>query len=423
MRSKWFLGAALGAGLLMAHGQTCGAAALGTGFTYQGQLKQSGSPVNGTVDLDFTLWNDPAATDPGNQIGSVQSIAAVSVSSGLFTVQLNGGGEFGASAFNGEQRWLQISVNGTPLSPRQELTAAPNALFALNTATATTASNATNATQLNGQPASFYQNATNTGSGTLADARLSGNVALLGGAQTFTGIKTFSIKPSFAAAGTPFLVSNSTLVTNLNADLVDGLDSTVFAQLAAAQTWAGANTFSNAANSFAGSGAGLTGLNASNLSTGTLLNTRLPAGGAWSLSSNLSVDSGTLAIDQANNRVGIGTASPTAKLEIGGVAGTDGIKFPDGSLQVKAANILRQTTGLFDLAPLGAGASTTFGASVSGAALGSVVAVSPTSDMGAGIILGPAWVSSAGNIIFRVQNVSNVTVDPAATQFTIAVLP
>lgn len=185
MRSKWFLGAALGAGLLLAHSQTCGAAALGTGFTYQGQLKQSGSPVNGTVNLDFSLWNDPTATNPGNQVGSLQSIAAVSVSSGLFTVQLNGGGEFGASAFTGEQRWLQISVNGTPLSPRQELTAAPNALFALNTATATTASNATNATQLNGHPASFYQNATNIGSGTLADARLSGNIPRLNAANTF----------------------------------------------------------------------------------------------------------------------------------------------------------------------------------------------------------------------------------------------
>ncbi len=185
MRSKWFVGAALGAGLLMAHGQTCGAAALGTGFTYQGQLKQSGSPVNGTVDLDFTLWNDPAATDPGNQVGAAQSLTGVAVTSGLFTVQLNAGGEFGASAFTGEQRWLQISVNGTPLSPRQELTAAPNALFALNTATATTASHAANATQLNGQPASFYLNATNLGSGTLADARLSGNIPRLNAANTF----------------------------------------------------------------------------------------------------------------------------------------------------------------------------------------------------------------------------------------------
>jgi hypothetical protein len=35
--------------------------------------------------------------------------------------------------------------------------------------------------------------------------------------------------------------------------------------------------------------------------------------------------------------VGIGTTWPTAKLEIGGLAGTDGIKFPDGTLQKTAA--------------------------------------------------------------------------------------
>jgi hypothetical protein len=390
---------------------------LGTAITYQGQLKQSGVPYGGTADLIFTLY--PAASGGAVVAGPV-TLTNVSVVNGLFTVQL----DFGSAAYAGDARWLEIQVT-TPsgnasyvtLSPRQALTATPYALFALDAAAAT------NATQLNGQPASFYQDASNINSGTLANAQLSTNVALLSGSQTFTGIKSFSTKPSFTAAGTPFLVANSTLVTNLNADLLDGLDSTVFAQLSAAQIWAGANTFSNAANAFTGNGAGLTGLNASNLSTGTLLAARLPSGGAWSLSGNLSLDSGTLAIDPVNNRVGIGAASPTAKLEIGGVAGTDGIKFPDGSLQVKAANILRRTTGTFDLAPLGAGASTTFGATVSGAALGSVVLVSPTSDMGAGIILGPAWVSSAGNITFRVQNVSNGTADPAATQFTIAVFP
>ena len=35
--------------------------------------------------------------------------------------------------------------------------------------------------------------------------------------------------------------------------------------------------------------------------------------------------------------VGIGTTNPTAKLHIGGTAGTDGIKFPDGTLQTTAA--------------------------------------------------------------------------------------
>lgn len=45
---------------------------------------------------------------------------AVPVSNGLFTVLLNGNGEFGANAFNGSARWLQIQVcndRDVPRSP------------------------------------------------------------------------------------------------------------------------------------------------------------------------------------------------------------------------------------------------------------------------------------------------------------------
>jgi hypothetical protein len=66
--------------------------------------------------------------------------------------------------------------------------------------------------------------ASNVSTGTLADARLSGNVPLLNGTQTFNGV----------------------------------------------------NTFSSASNSFTGSGANLTALNGSNISTGTLAAARLP---------------------------------------------------------------------------------------------------------------------------------------------------
>jgi hypothetical protein len=101
---------------------------VGSAITYQGQLEQSGSPVNGSVNLIFTLFDAVVA---GNQVGAAQAINGVAVSEGLFTVTLNAAAEFGAGAFNGSARWLEIRVNGVTLSPRQPLTAAPYAEFAL----------------------------------------------------------------------------------------------------------------------------------------------------------------------------------------------------------------------------------------------------------------------------------------------------
>ena len=49
-----------------------------------------------------------------------------------------------------------------------------------------------NADQLDGQHGAFYQNATNLTSGTLADARLSANVALLNANQVFSGSNSFA---------------------------------------------------------------------------------------------------------------------------------------------------------------------------------------------------------------------------------------
>src|SRR2546425_1169877 len=82
---------------------------LGTGFTYQGQLKQNGGPLNGTKTLRFSLWDAPS-TSPGaggNQLGNRQPLTDVPVSNGTYTVTLNAGGEFGATAFNGDNRFLQ----------------------------------------------------------------------------------------------------------------------------------------------------------------------------------------------------------------------------------------------------------------------------------------------------------------------------
>jgi hypothetical protein len=109
-------------------------AAVGTAFTYQGRLTDASGPVNhDNCDFRFGLYS---AASGGTPLGT-DTVNDVEVRDGYFSVVLNDRGEFGASAFNGEARWLGISVNCgsrnyTDLSPRQLLTSTPYALFSLN---------------------------------------------------------------------------------------------------------------------------------------------------------------------------------------------------------------------------------------------------------------------------------------------------
>ncbi|MCK4658060.1 MAG: hypothetical protein KAV82_00930 [Phycisphaerae bacterium] len=107
---------------------------MGTAFTYQGQLKEDGVTVNDTADLEFTLWDSPVE---GDRVGPAIVLLGVEVVNGLFTVEL----DFGTGIFAGEARWLEIAVRvpacssepcvlPTMLSPRQELTPAPYAVYA-----------------------------------------------------------------------------------------------------------------------------------------------------------------------------------------------------------------------------------------------------------------------------------------------------
>jgi lysophospholipase L1-like esterase len=110
-------------------------------FTYQGRLASAGSPANGSYDLTFELFDAPTG---GNQINLAITNSNQAVSNGLFSVAL----DFGTSAFSGSDRWLQIAVrtNGgaeafVQLNPRQLVTPAPYALYALGADVARTASN------------------------------------------------------------------------------------------------------------------------------------------------------------------------------------------------------------------------------------------------------------------------------------------
>jgi hypothetical protein len=86
---------------------------------------EGGQSANGIFRFYFELFDAPLG---GTFLGAVE-LEEVEVTDGLFMVEL----DFGAGKFNGQARWLQISVQGTNgltlLRPRQSLFPAPYALF------------------------------------------------------------------------------------------------------------------------------------------------------------------------------------------------------------------------------------------------------------------------------------------------------
>lgn len=101
-------------------------AAQETAITYQGQLRESGEPFNGTANLQFQLYDALVA---GSQVGTTVVLTEWPVEDGLFQVEL----DFGAGTFDGSQRFLEVWVDGAPLDPRQKVTAMPFALLAAGT--------------------------------------------------------------------------------------------------------------------------------------------------------------------------------------------------------------------------------------------------------------------------------------------------
>ncbi len=103
---------------------------ISTAFTYQGSLRSGSSPASGPHDFQFIIYN---AASGGSQVGATLTRDDISISGGIFTVEL----DFGATAFDGQARWLEVGVRPgsssgdySILSPRHPLTAVPYALYA-----------------------------------------------------------------------------------------------------------------------------------------------------------------------------------------------------------------------------------------------------------------------------------------------------
>ena len=141
-------------GLLFACGQISFVWAQTSAFTYQGRFTDGGTAANGTYEMQFKLFDGAS-----NQVGSTITNAAIVVSDGVFTVQL----DYGNAAFSGADRFLEIGVRPagsgnsfTVLAPRQQLTSAVYAIRAGSATAADSATTATNSTQLGGVAANQY---------------------------------------------------------------------------------------------------------------------------------------------------------------------------------------------------------------------------------------------------------------------------
>ncbi len=119
-------------GVLVCAAQSANAEPMGTAFTYQGQLYDASYPANGNYDFAFKLYD---ANNDGNKVGTDVNVADVNVIDGYFTVKL----DFGSGVFDGNAHWLEIGIRQgvfndpcgyTSLSPRQEVTPTPYALYA-----------------------------------------------------------------------------------------------------------------------------------------------------------------------------------------------------------------------------------------------------------------------------------------------------
>ncbi len=97
--------------------------AMGDTITYQGKLESGDESFDGSVEMIFELHE----SETGDSEIATHGPVTVEVSDGLFQEEL----AFGTGAFDGDPRYLQIIIDGTPLPERHPIRPSPMALYAL----------------------------------------------------------------------------------------------------------------------------------------------------------------------------------------------------------------------------------------------------------------------------------------------------
>ncbi|HJQ99306.1 MAG TPA: hypothetical protein VJ826_13415 [Candidatus Polarisedimenticolaceae bacterium] len=206
-------------------------------LNHQGVLRdQTGQPLNGTFNMVYRLFTAPTA---GEEILVDSHLASgsggVVVTSGLFNVAIgtgvvtDGSGPGVYTSLSGvfthfSPVYLEVTVNGETLTPRTPVSSVPYALAALD------------AQRVDGKPSTDFLNISTdpqTKDGPLTLRTLFVGPAVATGTAVVLdvagGISTDApLKIRVADGVSPFAVTSTALVANLNADLLDGLSSSAF---------------------------------------------------------------------------------------------------------------------------------------------------------------------------------------------------
>ena len=165
-------------------------------LSYQGRLADptTGAPkADGSYSMTFRIYDAAAA---GTTLWT--EIKDVTVSKGFFSTLLGDTEALPATIFDGNDRWLGVKVlSDAETAPRMRLAFVPYATWAIN------------ATALGGQASAFYRNANNLNAGSVPDARLDAAIT-----------RDSEVKS--------IVTANDGAGSGVDADLLDGQDSAFY---------------------------------------------------------------------------------------------------------------------------------------------------------------------------------------------------
>ena len=203
-------------------------------LSYQGILRDSsGNLVTGTKSMTFKIYD---AVTGGSEKASFGP-TSITASNGQYTAQL-GPISSPATVFDGNDRWLEIAIDGTALSPRLKINSVAYAIRADYATTAESAGTATTATTANGLSSSATINlsgsssgniisTTNSGSGNALyiNGRLGGLTALGNGPVSgFTGKATVEVADGYADISNNYVTNNSIILVTPTRQLTSTME-------------------------------------------------------------------------------------------------------------------------------------------------------------------------------------------------------